>query len=281
MGLNLDIDTVVFSGLGEVRRRRPARPDAGGGRPDRRPGRAPRARRQFSPPRPSSDPFDPRLVEAVETHRFAPLTAAALAQDGLNSSPLRCSVSLDRPPPDRCLVRDAPADDAPRWRPLTRDGDGAGPRARGGAAAVGGLPGPRFQTPHRAHAHLLSPVFRHLRGPGGRIPEDFLIAHVPRSRPHRGRGGRAADARPIRTWTYLSHRAPGWPTRAMAGTGAGSRGPALGRAPRAADPGLRRPVGHGDRPLRGRPPGDDDRRRRRGAGAGPARGHARGLPLPA
>jgi len=58
-----------------------------------------------------------------------------------------------------------------------------------------------------AHTRLLARVFRFLRGPGGRIPEEFLQAHVRDLDRTDGEVdallGRIAA---IRTWTYLSNR---------------------------------------------------------------------------
>ena len=86
------------------------------------------------------------------------------------------------------------------------------------------------------HTRLLARVFRFLREPGGRIPEDFLAAHVKDI--DRAEGdvetllGRIAA---IRTWTYISHRAAWVAGRALlAGAHARGRGPPLRRPPRAA-----------------------------------------------
>ena len=61
-----------------------------------------------------------------------------------------------------------------------------------------------------AHTRLLARVFAFLRGPSGRIPEDFLHAHVRELDRTDGEVdvllGRIAA---IRTWTYLSNRT-GW-----------------------------------------------------------------------
>ena len=82
---------------------------------------------------------------------------------------------------------------------------------------------PDFQSVlTEAHTRLLSRVYRFLRGPGGRIAEDFLNAHVRDLDRTEGEVdallGRIAA---IRTWTYLSNRACGSPTRATGRSGRG------------------------------------------------------------
>ncbi|MBX9633920.1 MAG: disulfide oxidoreductase, partial [Magnetospirillum sp.] len=58
-----------------------------------------------------------------------------------------------------------------------------------------------------AHTRLLSQLFRHLTGPGRRLPTDWLAGHVARLDRTDGELdtiiGRIAN---VRTWTYVSHR---------------------------------------------------------------------------
>ena len=144
MGLNLDIDHVVFTGLDEVRRRR-AR--ARSRRPrSARSRAAPAATCATATSRPTAElgPLDRRLVEAVEAHRFAPLATLYWRTDELDFfSPLALLGSLERQPPHPFLVRMRHAEDQRALAALVarRRGDGARPRAPSGAPALGGVPG--------------------------------------------------------------------------------------------------------------------------------------------
>jgi ATP-dependent RNA helicase SUPV3L1/SUV3 len=211
MGLNLDIDHVVFTGLTKF--------DGVGPRPltpaevGQIAGRAGRHVRDgdFAA---TTDlgPLDRRLVEAVEAHRFAPLAHLYWRTDDLDFfSPLALLGSLDRPPPHPFLVRMRHAEDQAALAALAGDAE---------VMALAREPDsvrllwevcqvPDFQgVVTEGHTRLLSQVFRFLRGPAGRIPEDFLAAQVRDI--DRTDGdletllGRIAA---IRTWTYISHRA--------------------------------------------------------------------------
>jgi ATP-dependent RNA helicase SUPV3L1/SUV3 len=211
MGLNLDIDAVVFTGLAKF--------DGQGSR-ELTPaeiaqiaGRAGRHTRDGSFAATAElGPLDPRLVHAVESHRFAPLTRIFWRTDDLDLfSPRALLASLDRLPPHPFLVRMRQAEDERALEALVSDAE-VMELARG-AEAVGLLwevcQVPDFQSVlTAAHTRLLSRVYRFLRGPGGRIPEDFLHANVRDLDRTDGDVdallGRLAG---IRTWTYLSHRA--------------------------------------------------------------------------
>ncbi len=210
MGLNLDIDHVVFTGLTKF--------DGVGPRPltlaevGQVAGRAGRhVRDGHFAPTTELGPFDRRLVEAVEKHRFAPLTHLFWRTDELDFfSPLALLGSLDRPPPHPFLLRMRHAEDQAALAALTRDADvmalarePASVRLLWEVCRV-----PDFQgVVSEGHARLLSRVFRFLREPAGRIPEDFLASRVKDI--DRAEGdvetllGRIAA---IRTWTYISHR---------------------------------------------------------------------------
>ena len=285
MGLNLDIDTVVFTGLSKFdgvgpRALTPAEVGQIAGRAGRhvRDG-------QFA----ATDelgPLDRRLVEAVESHHFAPLAHLFWRTDELDFfSPLALLASLDRQPPQPFLLRMRHAEDQSALAALVRDPetmalarDPESVRLLWEVCQV-----PDFQSVlTEAHTRLLARVFRDLRGPGGRIAEDFLASHVKDLDRTEGEVdvllGRIAA---IRTWTYLSNRSA-WVAdpRFWQETDARRRGPALRRAARAAHAGVRRSAEHGDRSLRAVRAGDEHRPRRRGAGAGPAGRRPRGLPLP-
>jgi len=210
MGLNLDIDHVVFTSLGKF--------DGVGPRPltpaevGQIAGRAGRhvTDGQFAATAELGD-MDPRLVEAVESHRFAPLTHLQWRTDELDFfSPLALLGSLERQPPHSFLLRMRHAEDQRTLAALVRDED---------AMALARGPGsvrllwevcqvPDFESVlTEAHTRLLSRVFRFLRAPAGRIPEDFLAAHVTQiDRTQGDLDTLLARIAAIRTWTYISNR---------------------------------------------------------------------------
>ena len=210
MGLNLDIDTVVFTGLSKFdgvgpRALTPAEVGQIAGRAGRhvRDG-------QFAATA-ELGPLDRRLVEAVESHRFAPLAHIFWRTDELDFfSPLGLLASLERQPPEPFLLRMRHAEDESALAALVRDPetmalarDPESVRLLWEVCQV-----PDFQSVlSEAHTRLLARVFRDLRGSTGRIAEDFLSAHVKDLDRTEGEVdvllGRIAA---IRTWTYLSNR---------------------------------------------------------------------------
>jgi ATP-dependent RNA helicase SUPV3L1/SUV3 len=211
MGLNLDIDHVVFTSLTKFdgvgpRALSPAEVGQIAGRAGRH------VRDGDFTSTVELGPLDPRLVEAVEQHRFAPLAHLFWRTDELDFfSPLALLGSLDRSPPHPFLVRMRHAEDQTTLAALTGDAE---------LMALARDPDlvrllwevcqvPDFQgIVTEGHTRLLSRVFRFLCAPAGRIPEDFLASHVRDI--DRADGdvemllGRIAA---IRTWTYISHRA--------------------------------------------------------------------------
>jgi ATP-dependent RNA helicase SUPV3L1/SUV3 len=213
MGLNLDLDHVVFTGLTKFdgvgpRALTPAEVGQIAGRAGRhvRDG-------QFGPTE-ELGPFEPRLVKAVEGHRFAPLARLYWRTDELDFfSPLALVGSLGREPPHPFLVRMRHAEDQKALEALATDAatadlarDPASVRLLWEVCQV-----PDFQgVLTDAHTRLLARIFRFLREPAGRVPEDFLAARVREI----DRTDGDIDAllfriAAIRTWTYVSHR-PSW-----------------------------------------------------------------------
>ncbi len=211
MGLNLDIDHVVFTGLTKFdgvgpRPLAPAEVGQVAGRAGRH------VRDGHFGATTDLGPFEPRLVDAVEKHRFAPLTHLYWRTDALDFfSPLALLGSLDRPPPQPFLLRMRHAEDQAALAALTRDAD---------VMALARDPDsvrllwevcqvPDFQgVVTEGHTRLLSRVFRFLREPAARIPEDFLASHVKDiDRPDGDVEALLGRIAAIRTWTYVSHRA--------------------------------------------------------------------------
>jgi ATP-dependent RNA helicase SUPV3L1/SUV3 len=210
MGLNLDIDHVVFTGLKKfdgVGPRELSAAEVG-----QIAGRAGRHVRDghFGPTQ-ELGPFDRGLIDAVEGHRFASLRSIYWRNDALDFfSPLALLGSLEKKPSKPFFVRMRHADDHRALVLLIRDADtmalARGPEAVELLWEVCQVPD--FQSVMtEAHAHLLARIYRHLRSPAGRLPEDFLARHVQELDRTDGDVetllGRIAA---IRTWTYVSHR---------------------------------------------------------------------------
>jgi ATP-dependent RNA helicase SUPV3L1/SUV3 len=211
MGLNLDIDHVVFTGLTKFdgvgpRALTPAEVGQIAGRAGRH------VRDGDFASTTDLGALDRRLVEAVEGHRFAPLAHLYWRTDELDFfSPLSLLGSLERDPPQPFLVRMRHAEDQQALAALTRD-PGTMDLARGPESVR--LLWEVCQVPDfqgavtEGHTRLLARVFAYLRGPSGRIAEDFLAARVRELDRTDGDVeallGRIAG---IRTWTYISNRA--------------------------------------------------------------------------
>ena len=213
MGLNLDIDHVVFTSLRKFdgtgpRGLTPAEVGQIAGRAGRheRDGR-------FGPSA-ELGPFDRALASAVERHRFAPLGQLYWRSDELDFfSPLALLGSLERQPPHAFLLRVRNAGDQQALAALAGDPETAAlARDRAGVELLWEVcQVPDFQgVLSDAHARLLARVFGFLRGPLGRIEEDFLAAQVREiDRTDGELEALVARIAAIRTWTYISQR-PRW-----------------------------------------------------------------------
>jgi ATP-dependent RNA helicase SUPV3L1/SUV3 len=213
MGLNLDIDHVAFTALGKYDGRgpRPLRP----AEVAQIAGRAGRHTRDgtFGPTL-DLGPFDDRLVEAVEGHHFEPLDRIFWRNSDLVfASPAALLSSLERRPPSPVLVRMREADDHRALAALSADADvrrqADSPEAVRLLWDVAQVPDFR-NVMTEAHTRLLAQVFRHLRSPAGRLPEDWVAAQVAAiDRTEGDVETLLARIAHIRTWTYVAHRS-GW-----------------------------------------------------------------------
>jgi ATP-dependent RNA helicase SUPV3L1/SUV3 len=151
------------------------------------------------------------LVEAVEAHRFAPIRALSWRNSDLRFATLDALLaSLDRPPPGPGLIRAREADDHVALAHLALDGEIVAkanhPERVRLLWEVCQIPDFR-KVMAENHTRLLGQIYRHLLGPGRRLPTDWLANHV--ARMDRIDGdldaivGRIAG---IRTWTYVAHR---------------------------------------------------------------------------
>jgi ATP-dependent RNA helicase SUPV3L1/SUV3 len=210
MGLNLDIDHVVFTSLTKYdghgpRHLRPAEVAQIAGRAGRH------LRDGTFGATTDLGPFHPDLVAAVESHRFDPLASIFWRNSDLDfASPAALLKSLERRPPDPHLVRMRQADDHRALEVLARSADVAD-RARDRAAVellweVSQVPDFR-NVMTEAHTGLLAHIYGFLTGPERRLPEDWVQSQVAALDRTEGDTdtllGRIAG---IRTWTYLSHR---------------------------------------------------------------------------
>ena len=213
MGLNLDIEHVAFTGLVKFdgaapRQLRPAEVAQIAGRAGRH------LRNGTFGPTADLGPFDENLVAAVETHRFDPIDALSWRNSDLSfASPRALLDSLEVRSPVPQLRRSRDADDHRALAALDADPDIAA-LARSPEAVrllwdVCQVPDFR-NVLSDAHPRLLGQIYRHLRRPGGRLPEDWVAAQV--SALDRVEGDTdtlLARIAHIRTWTYVSHR-PSW-----------------------------------------------------------------------
>ena len=160
------------------------------------------------------EPFDERLVAAVEGHRFEPLDRVFWRSADLSfRSPQALLASLERRAPSALLVRMRDADD---HRALSVLAALAEVRGLADAPESVRLLWDVCQVPDfrnvmtEAHTRLLAQMFRHLRSPAGRLPEDWVAAQVAAlDRTEGDVDALLARIAHIRTWTYVAHR-HGW-----------------------------------------------------------------------
>ncbi|MDE2228186.1 MAG: disulfide oxidoreductase [Alphaproteobacteria bacterium] len=211
MGLNMDLDHVAFARLVKFdgnapRRLAPAEIAQIAGRAGRHMNDG-----TFGVTDELRD-LDGDVVEAVENHRFDPLSRLFWRNARLDYRSLRSLIaSLEARPRLPGLVSAPPADDHGALRALAQMHDIAAMATNPAAVRllweVCQIPDFR-KVLSDTHARLLAQIYRHLAGPRGRLPTDWVAAQVDRL--DRADGDidtlmmRIAH---IRTWTYIAHRA--------------------------------------------------------------------------
>jgi ATP-dependent RNA helicase SUPV3L1/SUV3 len=213
MGLNMDLDHVAFARLikfdGSAPRRLTAAEIAQ---------IAGRAGRHMSDgtfgTTAELGPVEPEVVEAVENHRFDPLTRLFWRNARLDyDSPTALLRSLEQRPPHAGLIAAREADDHRALRALAKQADIVA-LARHPAAVrllweVCQIPDFR-KVMSDTHARLLGQIYRHLAGPAERLPTDWVARQVQRLEQTEGDiDTLMTRIAHIRTWTYIAHR-PDW-----------------------------------------------------------------------
>jgi ATP-dependent RNA helicase SUPV3L1/SUV3 len=169
----------------------------------------------------------PEIVEAVENHRFDPLTRLYWRNSRLEFRSVgQLLKSLEERPRRAGLVPAREADDHRALRALARMPEIA---ASADTPAAVRLLWEVCQIPDfrkvmsDTHARLLAQIYRYLSGPTERLPTDWVAGHVARlDRSDGDIDALMARIAHVRTWTFISHRAdwladaPHWQERARA-----------------------------------------------------------------
>lgn len=214
MGLNLDVDHVAFAANWKydgTRFRKLTPPEMGQ--------IAGRAGRHLSDGTFGSTgrcaPFEPEMIEALETHDFEPLRVLQWRNPDLDFSTLKAlQESLDEHPREKGLTRAPMGEDQSALEILMREDDIRDLANRPAHVRrlwdVCGVPDYRKVHP-QTHADLVAQLYRFLmRGMAGRIPDDWFAKHV--AMIDRTDGDIDALSQRIaqgRTWTFVANR-PDW-----------------------------------------------------------------------
>jgi ATP-dependent RNA helicase SUPV3L1/SUV3 len=211
MGLNMDLDHVAFAKLVKFDGQHPRRLSA----PEIAQ-IAGRAGRHMSDGTfgvtGEENEISPEIVEAIENHRFDPLTQLYWRNARLDFHSVEALLrSLEERPRRFGLVPAREADDHRALRTLGRLPEVAA-AARNPEAVrllweVCQIPDFR-KTMSDAHGRLLVQVYRHLSGPTARLPSDWVASQMTRlDRSDGDIDTLMARIAHIRTWTFISHRA--------------------------------------------------------------------------
>jgi ATP-dependent RNA helicase SUPV3L1/SUV3 len=217
MGLNMDLDHVAFARIGKF-----------DGRFMRRLAASEIAQIAGRAGRHMSDgtfgttadegPLAPAIVEAVESHRFAPLGGINWRNTRLDFDSIDALLrSLDAPPSLAGLVAAPEADDLRALRCLSRDPEVAAAARHRGAVRllweVCQIPDFRKVTSD-SHVRLLAQCFAHLVGPEERLPGSWIARQISALDSVDGDiDSLMARIAHIRTWTFIAHRSD-WVDRA-------------------------------------------------------------------
>ncbi|MBI1206147.1 MAG: disulfide oxidoreductase [Azospirillum sp.] len=160
---------------------------------------------------PSGRGLDPEVIEAIENHCFEPLRLLMWRNHRLRfDSATALLRSLEERPTRPELMRMREADDHLALATLLHDPDLA--RLAGHPEAVRLLWEvcriPDFRKIlSEAHTRLLGQIYRHLRRPEQRLPEDWIAGLVTRlDRCDGDIDALVSRIAHVRTWTYVSHR---------------------------------------------------------------------------
>ncbi|GJD95297.1 helicase-related protein [Methylobacterium iners] len=214
MGLNLDVDHVAFAANWKydgTRFRKLTPPEMGQ--------IAGRAGRHLSDGTFGSTgrcpPFEPEMIEALESHDFEPLRMLQWRNPDLRFHSLAAlQESLDEHPREPGLTRAPMGEDQSALEILAREDDirdlARSPSAVQRLWDTCGVPDYRKVHP-QTHADLVAQLYRFLmRGMAGRIPNDWFAKHV--AMIDRTDGDIDALSQRIaqgRTWTFVANR-PDW-----------------------------------------------------------------------
>jgi ATP-dependent RNA helicase SUPV3L1/SUV3 len=159
------------------------------------------------------DPFEPELVERIETHHFDPVRVLQWRTKEFDFSSIKAlRASLDTPPPVQGLTRALPAVDQQALELLARYPEiqdiAIGPERVEKLWEACALPDYRRIAPAQ-HAELIATLYTDLVRLGT-VNEDYMAEQVRRSDRTEGDiDTLSARIAQIRTWTYVSNR-PGW-----------------------------------------------------------------------
>ena len=210
MGLNMDLDHVAFARTAKFDGRGPRRLTAAEIAQI-----AGRAGRHMSDgtfgTTAEQGPLDPEIVEAVETHRFDPLTRLNWRNTRLRFHSVDALLkSLDERPSLPGLVQAREADDHRALQTLARHREVAELAHHRGAVRllweVCQIPDFR-KVMTESHTRLLAHIFGHLAGPDEQLPTEWIAAQMNNlDRTEGDIDSLMARIAHIRTWTYITHR---------------------------------------------------------------------------
>ncbi len=217
MGLNMDLDHVAFARIVKFDGRGPRRLSAAeiaqiAGRAGRH-----MADGTFGATAEQRN-LDPEIVEAVEAHRFDPLTCLQWRNPRLRFESLGALLkSLDERPPMPGLAQAREADDHRALQALARNREVDALARHPGAVRllweICQIPDFR-KVMSDSHTRLLVHCFSHLAGPEQRLPTAWIAGQMASlDRTDGDIDTLMARIAHIRTWTYISHRAD-WVERA-------------------------------------------------------------------